>query len=138
MWYLILDEGEGMVDMGFYDEIMEIVKLVGKEGERIMFWGRMGGKIEELGEKIVDNGGEVKVGVWKGGEKMVEGGYIWYEKEKLGMMGSVLGEERGEGVIMLGCWKLKVKEVGKGVKEMKVKVGEMEWEVEEGEGEEVM
>lgn len=46
--YFILDEADRMLDMGFYDDIMQIVKYLPKERQTIMFSATMPAKIQQL------------------------------------------------------------------------------------------
>ena len=46
--YFILDEADRMLDMGFYDDIMQIVKFLPKERQTIMFSATMPAKIQQL------------------------------------------------------------------------------------------
>ena len=57
--YFILDEADRMLDMGFYDDIMQIVKFLPKERQTIMFSATMPAKIQQLAGNILNNPAEV-------------------------------------------------------------------------------
>lgn len=46
--YFILDEADRMLDMGFFDDIMQIVKYLPKERQTIMFSATMPAKYNNL------------------------------------------------------------------------------------------
>ena len=48
--FFILDEADRMLDMGFYDDIIQIVKHLPKERQTIMFSATMPEKIRQLAE----------------------------------------------------------------------------------------
>ena len=136
--YFILDEADRMLDMGFYDDIMQIVKFLPKERQTIMFSATMPAKIQQLAQNILHNPAEVKLAVSKPAEKIVQAAYICYENQKLGIIRSLFAEQTPERVIIFASSKLKVKEVAKALKQMKLNVGEMHSDLEQAQREEVM
>ena len=114
-----------MLDMGFYDDIMQIVKFLPKERQTIMFSATMPAKIQQLAQNILHNPAEVKLAVSKPAEKIVQAAYICYENQKLGIIRSLFAEQTPERVIIFASSKLKVKEVAKALKQMKLNVGEV-------------
>lgn len=135
--YFILDEADRMLDMGFYDDIMQIVKFLPKERQTIMFSATMPAKIQQLAQNILHNPAEVKLAVSKPAEKIVQAAYICYENQKLGIIRSLFAEQTPERVIIFASSKLKVKEVAKALKQMKLNV-EMHSDLEQAQREEVM
>ena len=127
--YFILDEADRMLDMGFYDDIMQIVKYLPKERQTIMFSATMPAKIQQLAQRILNDPAEVKLAVSKPAEKIVQAAYVCYENQKLGIIRSLFAEQTPERVIIFASSKLKVKEVTKALKQMKLNVGEMREEV---------
>ena len=136
--YFILDEADRMLDMGFYDDIMQIVKFLPKERQTIMFSATMPAKIQQLAKSILNNPAEVKLAVSKPAEKIVQAAYVCYENQKLGIIRSLFAEQTPERVIIFASSKLKVKEVTKALKQMKLNVGEMHSDLEQAQREEVM
>ena len=87
--YFILDEADRMLDMGFYDDIMQIVKYLPKERQTIMFSATMPAKIQQLANTILNNPAEVKLAVSRPAEKIVQAAYVCYENQKLGIIRSL-------------------------------------------------
>ena len=135
---VVLDEADRMLDMGFYDDIMQIVKFLPKERQTIMFSATMPAKIQQLAGNILNNPAEVKLAVSKPAEKIVQAAYICYENQKLGIIRSLFAEGTPERVIIFASSKLKVKEMTKALKQMKLNVGEMHSDLEQAQREEVM
>lgn len=136
--YFILDEADRMLDMGFYDDIMQIAKFLPKDRQTIMFSATMPAKIQQLANKILNNPAEVKLAVSKPAEKIVQAAYVCYENQKLGIIRSLFAEKTPERVIVFASSKIKVKEVAKALKQMKLNVGEMHSDLEQAQREEVM
>lgn len=67
--FFILDEADRMLDMGFADDIMQIVKYLPKERQTIMFSATMPAKIQQLAKTILQNPVEIKLAVSKPAEK---------------------------------------------------------------------
>ncbi len=136
--YFILDEADRMLDMGFYDDIMQIVKHLPKERQTIMFSATMPAKIQQLANTILNNPAEVKLSVSKPADKIIQAAYVCYENQKLSIIKSLFAEDIPERVIIFVSSKLKVKEVTKALRLMKLNVGEMHSDLEQSQREEVM
>ncbi|MBR4243676.1 MAG: DEAD/DEAH box helicase [Bacteroidaceae bacterium] len=81
--FFILDEADRMLDMGFSEDIMQIVKYLPKERQTIMFSATMPQKIIDLAKTILTDPVEVKLAVSKPAEKIQQSAYICYEPQKL-------------------------------------------------------
>lgn len=129
--FFILDEADRMLDIGFSDDIMQIVKYLPKERQTIMFSATMPTKIQQLAQSILNNPEEVKLAVSKPAEKIIQAAYVCYETQKLGIVESLFKEQAPERVIIFASSKLKVKEVTKSLKRLKLNVGEMHSDLEQ-------
>ena len=136
--YFILDEADRMLDMGFYEDIMQIAKYLPKERQTIMFSATMPAKIQQLANTILNNPSEIKLAVSKPAEKIIQAAYVCYENQKLGIIRSLFMDEVPERVIVFASSKIKVKEVAKALKSMKLNVGEMHSDLEQTQRETVM
>lgn len=136
--FFILDEADRMLDMGFYDDILQVVKLLPKERQTIMFSATMPEKIRQLASTILNNPVEVKLAVSKPAEKIIQAAYICYEPQKLPIIRDLFSSQKPERVIIFASSKLKVKEVTKALKKMKLNVGEMHSDLEQSQREEIL
>ena len=127
-----------MLDMGFYEDIMQIVKYLPKERQTIMFSATMPAKIQQLAKTILNNPAEIKLAVSRPADKIIQAAYVCYENQKLGIIRSLFTDEVPERVIIFASSKIKVKEVTKALKMMKLNVGEMHSDLEQAQREVVM
>ncbi len=136
--FFILDEADRMLDMGFSDDIMQIVKYLPKERQTIMFSATMPVKIQQLAKTILNDPAEVKIAVSKPADKIIQAAYVCYEGQKLNIIQSLFKEQKPERVIIFASSKLKVKEVAKALKRLNLNVGEMHSDLDQSQRDEIM
>ena len=136
--FFILDEADRMLDMGFYDDIMQIAKQLPENRQTIMFSATMPDKIQKLASSILRDPVEVRIAVNKPAEKIVQTAYICYETQKLGIIKSLFRETKPERVIIFSSKKTKVKEIAAAFKRMKLNVGEMHSDLDQAQRDVVM
>ena len=136
--FFILDEADRMLDMGFYDDIMQIVKYLPKDRQTIMFSATMPAKIQQMANNILNNPIEVKLAVSKPADKIIQTAYICYENQKLGIIKDLFKDQVAERVIVFASSKLKVKEVTQAFKRMGLNVGEMHSDLEQTQRDQIM
>lgn len=136
--YFVLDEADRMLDMGFFDDIMQIVKYLPENRQTIMFSATMPDNIRKLTKQILHNPAEVKLAVSKPADKILQNAYICYENQKLGIIHSLFQEQGPEKCIIFASSKLKVKEATKALRAMKMNVGEMHSDLDQAQRDEVM
>ena len=136
--YLILDEADRMLDMGFSDDIMKIVSYMPKERQTIMFSATLPPKIRELAKTILRNPAEVNIAISKPNEAIDQSAYICYESQKLGIIREMFAEPTESKTIIFSSSKLKVRELAHTLKRMKLNVAAMHSDLEQAQREEVM
>ena len=136
--FFILDEADRMLDMGFYDDIMQIAKQLPENRQTIMFSATMPDKIQKLASSILRDPVEVRIAVNKPAEKIVQTAYVCYETQKLGIIKSLFKETKPERVIIFSSKKTKVKEIAAAFKRMKLNVGEMHSDLDQSQRDVVM
>jgi len=136
--YFILDEADRMLDMGFFDDIMLVVKRLPKERQTIMFSATMPPKIRQMAKTILIDPVEVKIAVSRPPESIMQTAYICYENQKNKIIQHLFGSEQLNKVIIFAGSKLKVKELFKTFRQMGLSVGEMHSDLEQSQREHVM
>ena len=136
--YLILDEADRMLDMGFSEDIMKIVSYMPKERQTIMFSATLPPKIRELAKTILHDPAEVNIAISKPNEAIDQSAYVCYENQKLGIIRELFAEPSDSKTIIFSSSKMKVKELAHTLKRMKLDVAPMHSDLEQAQREEVM
>ncbi|MGP1436361.1 MAG: DEAD/DEAH box helicase [Phocaeicola sp.] len=136
--FFILDEADRMLDMGFYDDIMQIVKLLPKNRQTLMFSATMPVKIQQLAKNILNNPVEVKIAVSKPAEKIIQTAYICYEPQKMGIIHSLFKDNIESRILIFASSKQKVKDLTNSLKRMHLNVGEMHSDLDQSQRDEIM
>lgn len=136
--FFILDEADRMLDMGFIDDIMQIVGHMPKERQTMLFSATMPPKIQQLAERILKDPVQVKIAVSKPAEKIKQSAYICYETQKLPILKMLFKKNPPERVIIFSSSKQKVKELARTLRGQNLKVAEMHSDLDQNVREEVM
>ncbi len=72
--YLILDEADRMLDMGFHEDIMKIIQYLPKKRQNLMFAATMPADIRKLAKKVLNDPVEISIADLKTGGKGAPGG----------------------------------------------------------------
>jgi len=136
--YLILDEADRMLDMGFSDDIMKIVSYMPRERQTIMFSATLPPKIRELAKTILHDPAEVNIAISKPNEAIDQSAYICYESQKLGIIREMFAQPADSKTIIFSSSKQKVKELARTLKRMNLDVAAMHSDLEQAQREEVM
>lgn len=136
--YFILDEADRMLDMGFYDDIMQIVKRLPVERQTIMFSATMPAKIRQLAKTILNNPEEVKIAVSRPPESIMQTAYICHDAQKPGIVRQLFSAQEPNKVIVFAGSKIKVKEITKTFRAMGLSVGEMHSDLDQSQRDSIM
>ena len=136
--YFILDEADRMLDMGFFDDIMQVVNRLPKNRQTIMFSATMPPKIRQLAKTIMNNPFEVKIAVSKPPEGIMQTAYICHEAQKPGIIRNLFAAQEPNKVLLFSGSKLKVKEITKTLRQMGLSVDEMHSDLDQTHRDSVM
>ena len=136
--YFILDEADRMLDMGFFDDIMQVVNRLPKDRQTIMFSATMPPKIRLLAKTILHDPVEVKIAISRPPESIMQTAYICYEAQKQAIIRHLFVGQEANKVIIFSGSKLKVKELFKTFQQMGLSVGEMHSDLDQVQRDHIM
>jgi superfamily II DNA/RNA helicase len=109
--YLVLDEADEMLDMGFYDDIMNIISNLPEKRQTVMFSATMPGAIRKLAANILKEPVILDLNFSKPAQEIDQKVYMVYEKDKPHILSTVLRENKGNKVIIFVSTKSNVGKV---------------------------
>lgn len=136
--FFILDEADRMLDMGFYDDIMQVVKHLPTERQTLMFSATMPPKIQQLAKTILHDPAEVKIAVSRPADKIHQLVAFCHEPQKADILKQMLRESNARRVIVFASSKLKVKDLARDMRRSGFKIGEMHSDLDQSRRDEVM
>lgn len=136
--YFVLDEADRMLDMGFYDDIMQIYKQLPPTCQIIMFSATMPPKIRTLAETILKNPEKIQLAISRPPETIMQTAYICYDTQKIKILENLFSKARPQRVIIFASAKVKVKELANTLSRMNFNVAQMHSDLEQAQREEVM
>ena len=136
--FFVLDEADRMLDMGFYDDIMQVVKQLPEKRQTLLFSATMPPKIQKLAKNILSDPAEVKLAVSKPGENIDQSAVVCYETQKLPVLKYLFDNYHKKRVIVFAASKLNVKDLTRTLRRDKYNVAEIHSDLEQTRRDEVM
>ncbi len=137
--HLVLDEADRMLDMGFYDDIMQVVNLMPTESRQtLMFSATMPPKIRQLAKAILREPQEVNIAISKPAEGIKQLAYVVYDAQKPKLVRHILEPRKNGSIIIFSSRKIAVKELSRTLQRAGFNVGVIHSDLEQKEREDVL
>ena len=136
--YLILDEADRMLDMGFHDDIMKIISFLPAKRQTLMFSATMPPRILQLAKSILHEPVEVSVALSKPPESIKQQAYIVYDTQKIPIIQHILAEKEYKSVLIFCSKKQTVKQLAAQLQRMKYNAKDIQSDLDQSQREEVL
>lgn len=136
--YLILDEADKMLDMGFSDDIMKIISFLPVKRQTLLFSATMPSKIRELAKKILSEPVEVSISLSKPPEKIRQEAFVVFDFQKPGLIKYLLKLKEYNSVLIFCSKKYTVKDLSNQLKRLGFSADEIHSDLEQGMREQVL
>ncbi|SHE99266.1 Superfamily II DNA and RNA helicase [Mariniphaga anaerophila] len=137
--YLILDEADRMLDIGFHEDIMKIISFLPKERQTLMFSATMAPKIRTLASEILVNPEEINISMSKPAEGVLQAVYLCYDNQKATLINHLIADKPDYNSILIFCsTKRKVNELASLLKKNNMSVEPISSDLEQTEREKVL
>lgn len=118
--FLILDEADKMLDMGFYEDILRIIRFLPEKKQVLLFSATMPPRMRELARKILDNPVEINIAMSKPAEGILQQAYLVNNHQKPELLKKIIAEKNLSSVLIFASTKIAVKDLERELRQLRL------------------
>ena len=137
--YVVLDEADRMLDIGFHDDIIRIFSHLPAKRQTLMFSATMPPKIRQLAAKVLKDPKEFASAISKPAEGVLQAAYVCHEEQKIPLIQKLItGKDDCQSIIVFTSTKRKVNLIVRALQKKGLDAQGISSDLEQKEREEVL
>jgi superfamily II DNA/RNA helicase len=137
--YLILDEADRMMDMGFRDDIQRIIDTLPTDRQNLLFSATMPPKIRDLSAKAMKNPEQISLSISKPAEGVLQAAYLTYDHQKTPLLTKLIADKPAyKSIIIFSSTKKNVNTILQSLKRHKLEAEGISSDLDQKEREEIL
>ncbi|WP_345955519.1 DEAD/DEAH box helicase [Mucilaginibacter sp. PAMB04168] len=136
--YLILDEADRMLDMGFQDDIMRIISYLPTNRQTLLFSATMPGRIRTLARSILKDPEQINIAISQPAAGINQQIYKVKDEQKTKLLVGILKSGTYSSIIIFSSTKDRVKSLYKELKGAGLNVNAFHSDIKQSEREEIL
>jgi superfamily II DNA/RNA helicase len=136
--FLVLDEADRLLDMGFYDDIIKIMTYLPKNCQKMLFSATMPVAIRQLARKALVDPIEINIATSKPAERVKQEAAVVYDSQKTPLIEYILKQKKLQSIMIFCSTKEKTKQLTRELKKLRLSVDEMHSDIDQSAREAVL